>query len=231
MSEVIDSASSYYTGATGERYHREKRGIPAAAYYWVAAARRVKFQADIHPGDTVFEFGVGLGWNLAALHCGRKLGYDIAGTVRPEVEGRGIAWVEDPGQLPAQSLDAIICHHVLEHLLDPAETLRLFQKLLKPVGRLLLVVPAENRAEGRRYDPNEPNRHLFSWNPQTLGNLLAVCGFTPRRIELHRYGYDRFAAALAVRLRGGENLFRAIRGCAQAMRPLHEVRTLATLAS
>ncbi len=224
---MIDSASSYYTGATGERYHREKRGIPAAAYDWVAAARRSKFQSDIQPGDAVFEFGVGLGWNLAALQCGRKLGYDIAGTVRPEVEGRGITWVEDPAQLPVQSLDVIICHHVLEHLLDPAGTLQRLRKLLKPAGRLLLVVPAENRAEGRRYDPDEPNRHLFSWNPQTLGNLLAVCGFATSRIGLHRYGYDRWAAALAVRLRGGENLFRAIRTAAQSLRPLYEVRSAA----
>lgn len=224
---VIDTASSYYTGAAGERYHREKRGIPPAAFDWVAAARRQKFAPAIRPVDTVFEFGVGLGWNLAALSCAKKLGFDVAAHLRSEVESRGIAWVEDPAKLAAGSIDVVICHHVLEHLLDPAATLSRLRGLLKPEGRLLLVVPAENRGEGRHYHPEEPNRHLFCWNPQTLGNLLAVCGLEPKQIGLHRYGYDRFAASLAVRLRGGEPLFRAIRATAQTLRPLYEVRTIA----
>lgn len=43
--------------------------------------------------------------------------------------------------LPDQSLDAILCTEVIEHLTDPMAALAEFNRLLKPDGRLLLTAP------------------------------------------------------------------------------------------
>lgn len=43
--------------------------------------------------------------------------------------------------LPAQSLDAIVCTEVLEHVVHPMEVLGEFSRLLKPGGKLLLTTP------------------------------------------------------------------------------------------
>ena len=78
------------------------------------------------------------------------------------------------------------------------------------------------------FDPAEPNHHLFAWNVQTLGNLVMVAGFTLRTAGLRRYGYDRFAAKLAVKLHAGERGFRRLRAFGQTLRPLREVVGVAT---
>ena len=52
-------------------------------------------------------------------------------------------------------------------------------------------------------------------------------GFTVTRVGLRRYGYDRFAARLAVRLGRGETTFRILRRAGQILFPLREVTLLA----
>ena len=49
-----------------------------------------------------------------------------------------------------------------------------------------------------RYD------RLYSWNVQTLGNLLETNGFTVIEGLVGRFGYDRFSAVFAVRYHLGE---------------------------
>src|SRR5271170_4611715 len=43
--------------------------------------------------------------------------------------------------LPSQSLDAIFCTEVIEHVVDPMAMLKEFARLLKPGGRLFLTSP------------------------------------------------------------------------------------------
>jgi SAM-dependent methyltransferase len=124
----------------------------------------------------------------------------------------------------------VICHHALEHVLEPVAALSEMRRLLPPEGRLLLWVPFEDERRHRRFERDEKNHHLYSWNPQTLGNLVETCGFGVREARLERYGWDRFAAAWAVRLGVGETGFRLLRRFLVAIRPLREVRILAQAA-
>jgi len=43
--------------------------------------------------------------------------------------------------IPSDSLDAVIACHVIEHLANPIAALREFERVLRPKGRLVLVVP------------------------------------------------------------------------------------------
>ncbi len=220
---AADAARAAYRGAAGRAYHEGKRALPPAAVPWVTRVRAELFQPHIRPGDAVFEFGCGYGWNLGALRCARRVGHDVTDRVQAEVLATGAEFVVETAKLPDAAFDVVLCHHALEHVPDPLTVLAELRRLLKPGGRLLLAVPYESERRYRRFDPTEPNHHLFAWNVQTLGNLVTVAGFQLRHAGLRRYGYDRFAAKLAVRLHAGEAGFRLLRGLCHTLRPLREV--------
>jgi SAM-dependent methyltransferase len=220
-------AASAYTGDAGRTYHADKRGLPAVAWPWVVAARAELFQPHVRGTDAVCEFGCGAGWNLAALRAGRRVGCDVADFLRPEVEAAGAEFVTDPAVLPDAAFDVVMAHHALEHVEAPRAALGELRRLLRPGGTLLAAVPYEQERRHRRFEPAEPNRHLYSWNPQTFGALLTAAGFAVRAIGLRRYGYDRRAAVLAARLGPCPTGFRTIRGVLRLLRPLHEVAAVA----
>jgi SAM-dependent methyltransferase len=226
--EKAAAVEARYTGAEGLRYHAGKRGVPEAAIPWIARLRSEKIQPWVREGDTIFEYGVGGGWNLARLKCARRIGYDISEHVADQVKALGIELVPGTRELSTQSADAVICHHTLEHLLDPSAALTEMRRILKPGGKLLVFVPFEKERRYRRFDPEEPNHHLFSWNVQTLGNLVMDCGFRLLHAEVAGFGYDRFAAKWAVRMHVGERGFRVIRRLGHLVRPGLEVRVLAS---
>jgi SAM-dependent methyltransferase len=220
---AVDAARAAYRGDAGRAYHEGKRALPPVAVPWVTRARAELFQPHVGAGDAVFEFGCGYGWNLGALRCARRVGHDVAESVREDVIATGAEFVADPATLADTGFEVALCHHALEHVPDPLAVLAGLRRLLKPGGRLLLAVPYESERRYRHFNPAEPNHHLFAWNVQTLGNLVTVAGFRLREAGLRRYGYDRFAARLAVRLRAGESGFRLLRAVGQALRPLREV--------
>ena len=222
-----DAAAEHYRGAAGRAYHGEKRALSPAAREWVWRLRAEKFQARIKPSDTVLELGAGAGWNLARLNCARRIGCEIAEFLGPELDALGIEFAADIRTVPSEVAEIALCHHALEHLLDPAEGLRQLARVLRPDGLLILHVPWETERRYARFDPAEPNHHLFHWNAQNLGNLATLLGWRIERVAVRRYGYDRFAAQTALRLRLGESGFRMLRRICIALRPLKEVELIA----
>ena len=226
-----DQAQRHYRGEAGRRYHLGKRGLPEEALPWVARLRARKFAAHVREGDVVLEYGVGSGWNLAELRCGRRMGYDVAYFLEPAVRALVIEFVADTHARPEGLADVVLCHHTLEHLLEPAVALREMRRLLKPEGLLLLYVPFEGGRGGGHFQRGEPNHHLYAWNVQTLGNLVEETGFKTDSDGLGEFGYSRFAAAWAVKLRAGERGFRCLRKLLHWMRPEYEVRLIAVKGS
>jgi SAM-dependent methyltransferase len=221
-------SSEHYAGDAGRVYHEKKRGIPDAAVPWVSHQRAKKITPHIKTSDIVLEYGVGWGWNLIGLRCARKIGYDVSEILRDKVIGQGIEFISSTSQVASASVDVIICHHTLEHLIDPVAGLNEMHSLLKPTGKLLLFVPFERESRYTRFDPAEPNHHLYSWNAQTLGNLVQQCGFKVVEANVTPFGYDRFSAVWANRAKLGSLGFRFIRSCAHLWKPAFEVRVIAT---
>jgi SAM-dependent methyltransferase len=216
-----------YQGEAGRHYQESKRAIPEASAAWVARLRADKLKPWVQAEDAVVEYGVGYGWNLAALRCRRRLGFDVAEFLEPLVQASGIEFVKDTRVLNGGLADVVICHHTLEHTLHPPEVLAEIRRLLRSGGRFLLFVPFERERRYRRFQLHEPNHHLYSWNVQTLGNLVQAAGFEVRSAGVGRFGYDRFAAAWACRLHLGETGFRLIRLAAHLVLPAWEVRLVA----
>lgn len=222
-----DSAAQLYHGASGHTYHGTKRALRREALPWIMALRAEKFQRHVSPDATVFELGVGAGWNLGRLRCARKIGCDTAAFLAAEVSAWGIEFVTNSEMLPDATAQVAICHQTLEHLLAPAEALRQLGRILKPDGRLILHVPWERERRYARYRADEPNHHLYNWNAQNLGALVALCGFKIESVTTRHYGYDRFAANKAVQFGIGERGFRLLRAGLIFLRPLREVELIA----
>jgi SAM-dependent methyltransferase len=223
-----EQAHRYYRGEAGRQYHESKRGLPEQASPWVASLRAHKLAPLIGRDDVVLEYGVGSGWNLADLQCQRKLGFDVSDFLEPSLRKQGIEFVSDTKDLPESIADVVICHHTLEHVPHPAEVLSEMRRLLKPAGRLLLYVPFEIEGRYERFNPSEPNHHLYSWNAQTLGNLVQESGYKVEEAGTGEFGYDRFAAVWALRLHIGQAGFLFLRRILHVIRPAFEVRLRAT---
>jgi SAM-dependent methyltransferase len=221
---LTEQAERHYRGEAGQRWHADKRAIPEEAIPWVARLRAEKLAPHLRPADVVLEFGAGLGWNLARLDCRRKLAFDLADFLEPSIRAAGVEFVPDTKALPAGTVDAVLCHHALEHVAEPAAALEEIRRLLRPDGKLFLFAPYERERKYRRFDPAEPNHHLYSWNAQTLGNLAQESGFRVTAAGTAPFGYDRFAAVWAGKLRLGEAGFRALRQVLLLIKPAREVR-------
>lgn len=222
-----DSAARLYHGASGHAYHEKKRALRHEALPWVMALRAEKFQRHVRPDAVVFELGVGAGWNLGRLRCARRIGCDTSAFLSNNVTALGIEFVTGPEAVPDATAHIAICHQTLEHLLEPTQALRQLGRILKPDGRLILHVPWERERRYARYRADEPNHHLYNWNAQNLGNLVGLCDFKVESINTRRYGYDRFAANMAVQLGIGERGFRLLRAGLIFLRPLNEVELIA----
>ena len=224
---MAGATEQFYRGEAGQRYQQQKRAVPDAATPWVARLRAEKLQPFIKASDTVVEFGVGLGWNLAQLACARRVGTDLEDFLPEELKRAGVEFIPNVSDIPPESADVIICHHVLEHVENPAAMLQDALRILKTGGTLLVFVPYEKESRYRNFDKDEPNHHLFSWNSQTLGNLIVTQRFTLIDSKIGEFGYDRFAAKLALRFHLGENGFRMFRRLTHLLRPGCEVRAVA----
>jgi SAM-dependent methyltransferase len=111
---------------------------------------------------------IGIDLNPSAIEFGRGRGLDL----------RSVA-LDEAGFEPA-SFDAVSLFDVLEHLIDPAGTLRACARLLRPGGIVFLYVPNYDSASrllmGRDAHFIWPTHHLNYYTPVTARDLLARLG-------------------------------------------------------
>jgi len=128
------------------------RAIEPAAYFdrQLAYGQKIResvFGSERSAGKRVLEIGCGAGGGLSALHdAGFEVrGCDYSGELIEFGTAQGVpGLVVGPVEAIAESkekFDLIYLHHVFEHVGRPLPTLCSVQKLLKPDGRLLIIVP------------------------------------------------------------------------------------------
>jgi 2-polyprenyl-3-methyl-5-hydroxy-6-metoxy-1,4-benzoquinol methylase len=128
----------------------------------VEAAQRAGWQA------------VGIDLNPSAVAFGRARGLDL----------RDVA-LEAAGFAPA-SFDAVSLFDVLEHLIQPSETLAACARLLKPGGLLFLYVPNYDSASRLLMGADAhfiwPTHHLNYYTPRTMTDLMIRHGLRVERL-------------------------------------------------
>ncbi|MCG8590149.1 MAG: class I SAM-dependent methyltransferase [Proteobacteria bacterium] len=92
-----------------------------------------------------------------------------------------------PDTYPAQYFDAIVATHLVEHVVDPLELLRVCARSLRPGGVLVGELPNwecwDRWLFGRHWGGLHLPRHLFFWDPEAFARLGRRAGFA--EVEVH----------------------------------------------
>jgi SAM-dependent methyltransferase len=195
-------------GGYDERYYRDYEMIGRDVPPSLAQALPL-LEANRGSGR-LLEIGCGLG---ALLVRARERGWDAVGIEvsawaarqATRASGNGVVMAE-AGALPFSSgtFDAVVSHHVLEHLRDPIQALQESHRVCRPGGRLLLILPNElenffvrwalraqqrpSEGDGLRVNlwrwlasqaarPDRESAHLFFFHPRVLRRAVESAGW------------------------------------------------------
>jgi SAM-dependent methyltransferase len=181
-----DSVSKRYLGSLGIQYARGQQDV---GYHLGFLLQSRLYEPHLLPSDTVLDFGCANGGITLLLkrNVREVYGLEVNDYTRAIAESQGLRVFKSLTEIPSSILfDKIVSNHVLEHIPRVCDTLVLLRKLLKPNGRLVVVLPIDDFRSGRNksWMPNDKDNHLFTWTPLLFGNLLVEAGFSILKINI-----------------------------------------------
>ena len=162
-------AKNYYGNEYFNNYQREIGEFGGKANIF-------KFKKYISSNHSVLDFGCGGGFLLNNLDCKDKIGIEINPIAREYCKSNfGIDCFENLDHIQDKSVDVIISNHALEHCENPLSIINNLYTKLKKQGKIIIVVPLDSFLY--KFKKDDVNKHLFSFSPMNLGNLLTSAGF------------------------------------------------------
>lgn len=182
-------SEAYYHGRGADPYidyvfEMEHPERTVRRYEWAGLLQVVSALVPLTPAARWLDFGCGNGGLVrwARDHGGvAAVGYET-GWIADRVRQAGLPMLSDD-QLAAAgaSFDVVTAIEVLEHVVDPVDTLRTIARVLKPGGVLLLTTgnaePYRGRIATWRYVV--PEIHVSFFEPHTLAVAYGLAGLTP----------------------------------------------------
>jgi 2-polyprenyl-3-methyl-5-hydroxy-6-metoxy-1,4-benzoquinol methylase len=182
-------SEDYYRGKgadpfTDYEFEFEHPGETIRVYEWEGLLRVVSGLVPIGRDTRWLDFGCGNGGLVRYVKQQRDCG--IAGFD----EGHFVARMRAAGlpfisretlEKTEQAFDVITSLEVLEHTVDPMETLRWIRRLLKPGGLFFLTTGNAKRFRGRlaRWPYVIPEIHVSLFEPDTLARAMRIAGLEP----------------------------------------------------
>jgi len=129
------------------------------------------FARRLGDGAVVLDAGAGEGQYRRWFGRQGYVGVDL-GIGDPGWDYRGLDAIADLAQLPfrCESLDAAVNIVTLEHVVDPGSVLAELARVLRPGGRLLLVVPHE-------WEEHQQPHDFYRYTRYGVDHLLRKAGF------------------------------------------------------
>ena len=149
---------------------------------------RAKYAKEIylkHLNGRILEFGSGLGQNIF-LNKDRAEGLEISDFSINFSKKNGIKVTKSIEKLKSNFFDSVISVHSLEHLENPSYYLKEFHRVLKPSGKLLIVLPNQFKNKPIKGFKPDIGKHLYSWNFNSINELLNHNKF---KIVLNKFNY------------------------------------------
>jgi SAM-dependent methyltransferase len=222
-----DKQSSFYSGESGKAYfssHFDERltfGREVQSQYFAPYCRNEL---------TLLDFGCGDGTILRALPARRKIGVEVNEMCAQRIQELNarqavpITLFEDLAQVPDAIAEVTISNHSLEHVPLPLNVLKELGRVTAKGGQLVLVTPFDDfrRPSHRYWSADDIDRHLHTWSPRNLGNLVSEAGFcvleahlctfkwSPKIFWIHRFLGDpafRLACSLLGWLKNSREVF------------------------
>ena len=135
--------------------------------------------------------------SVAGVEPSREAVSQATGHMRPHLK----AGFFKPGLYEPEQFDVICMFQVLDHLRDPAETLRECRRLIKPGGLVLAIQHNAAALSARLLGERSPIidiEHTYLYTPRTLGRLFLKCEFGVREAgaSWNRYSLDYLVGLL-----------------------------------
>lgn len=216
-----ERVSGHYRRDSGHRYFLYQ--VQGAEIKAELNAR--KFRPHVRPDDALVDFGCGPGLTLARLVARERVGVEVNPHNREHAARSGIRTVAAADELPSGSADLVISNHALEHTLQPLTELRALRRVLRPGGRLVLMLPVDDWRSQRSANPADINHHLYTWTPLLIGNLLSEAGFDILESRVANYGWPGRLTFLLARLLPAR-LFDAMGAATAVMLKRRELRAI-----
>jgi 2-polyprenyl-3-methyl-5-hydroxy-6-metoxy-1,4-benzoquinol methylase len=158
-------------------------------------------------GSRVLDVGAGNGF---VLRIAKDLGFSEFIGIEPSIDAikkagsdvkqRLIQGFLEESLLPDENLDLITMFHVLDHLPNPQEALKICFRLLVPNGRIVIAVHNTNSFSRRLLGRNSPIfdiEHTYLFNRKNLSQLLESIGF---QVEYTKPYFNRYSISYLVSL-------------------------------
>ncbi|MGA2328734.1 MAG: class I SAM-dependent methyltransferase [Bryobacteraceae bacterium] len=159
-----------------------------------------QFAAALAPGARVLDAGAGEGGHASFFSKQRYCGVDLA-IGDASWDYRHLDAVADLAAIPFQAgcFDAAINIVTLEHVHEPAGALGEIARVLKPGGRLLLIVPQE-------WEVHQAPHDYYRFTRYGVRRLLEGAGF----VDIHVLAAGGYFRLLSRRLLSGLQFFHGI---------------------
>lgn len=99
--------------------------------------------------------------------------------------------------------DIIYCFQVLEHVENPIQIIKEFERVLKPNGTLIISTPNIESFCSKRFKGNYRllgKSHVLMWSPDTIKQLLKLVGYRITKISFPYFNTDYFTFKNVLRL-------------------------------
>lgn len=168
--------NDYYRGQGGEAYLTQRS---TSIDDRVQALRSTLFADLSMPHGTILDFGCGTGGIVARLDAARRVGVEVSTAAAEVARSRGIEVFEALDAMPDDMVDVAISFHAIEHVDHPLDVLRAIARVVKPGGRIRLIVPCETPWPSANSHWHEnAYQHLHTWTPLLFGNLAQRAGYS-----------------------------------------------------